>query len=406
MNVLLVNTSDNIGGAAVACLRLMNALSLSGVNVRMMVRDKRTDDDRIIALSAPWQKAVERVAMLPFVGFSWRKSWAIDTNWLGTSITRTEAFAWADVIHLHWVNQGLLSLDEISRITKSGKRIVWTMHDAWCATGGCHLTLDCKKYTDGCHDCHLVNHSFPNIITRAWKRKRSIYGNANIHFTTCSAWLRNCAKASKLMADQTVSVVPNSIDTGIFHPRGKAEARQQLNLPQDKKLILFVSQYISNPMKGIDYLIDALNQLLARQGGEDIGIMILGSRGEDIEALLPNVSIYNMGYQTSQELIATIYSAADVFVLPSLSENLPNTIMEAMACGVPCVGFDVGGIPEMIDHNINGYVARYKDATDLAKGIAISLDTRNAAFSKACIEKVEREYSMRSVAERFINIYK
>lgn len=407
MNVLLINTSDNAGGAAVACQRLMEALTRYGINARMLVRDKATNDERIVRLGAPWQKAVERVALLPFVGFSWRKSWSIDTNWLGGDITQSEAFRWADVIHLHWVNQGFLALGELERIVRSGKRIVWTMHDAWCATGGCHLTLDCKKYVDGCQGCHLVNRQVFDIVSHTWQQKRRIYEHSQIHFTTCSAWLRNCALESALMKDQQVSVIPNAIDTKVFFRRDKTTARKQLNVAQDKKLILFVSQYVSNPLKGFSYLLDALRKLLEEKNTPPIGIMILGNRGEDIQGLFPEIPVFNLGYQTSPEKIATIYAAADVFVLPSLSENLPNTIMEAMACGVPSVAFHVGGIPEMIDHRQNGYLAEMRNADDLAEGITYCLDNKHAQrLGEACLEKVQKTYLPQIVAQQFISLYK
>lgn len=407
MKVLLVNTSDQAGGAAVACRRLMEALADDGVEVRMLVRDKSTSDSRIATVKAPWQKAVERLLLLPFMGFSWKRSWGIDTNILGADITATEAFQWADVVHLHWVNQGMISMRELEKIVRSGKKVVWTMHDAWCSTGGCHLTLDCEHYKTGCRDCSLVSKPFGNaLIHRSWQQKSHLYEHAHIHFTSCSNWLRSNAKASLLMKDQKICVIPNPIDGRIFHKTDKTAARQQLNLPADRRLILFVAQYISNPYKGVRYLVDAINMLSQGKDCGNLGVMIMGSRGESIAQLIKDVPVYDLGYQTSPHDIARIYNAADVFVLPSLSENLPNTIMEAMACGVPSVGFNIGGIPEMIDHMENGYVAEARNVNLLAEGITYCLNEANQQrLSDACISKVADNYSQKAVSKRFIQIY-
>lgn len=393
MRVLLVNTSDSIGGAAIACRRLMDALTRNGVEVRMLTAPRRRG---FIC------KALERVMMLPFVGFSWRKSWAIDVNWLGTDITHTDDFKWADVVHLHWVNQGMLSIGQIGKIAHSGKRVVWTMHDVWNATAVCHLTLDCQQYTQNCRQCPRT---MPFLARHTWKRKQHLYSQQNIVFTTCSRWLRSQALESGLMCNQSVHAVPNPIDTSIFHPSNRDSARriigiENMNMP----LVLFVAQYINNPNKGARYLMEAMRQLSATC---DIGLIIMGSNGREVAEALPEIKIYDLGYQTNPEHIAKIYAAADVFVLPSLSENLPNTIMEAMACGVPCVGFDIGGIPEMIDHERNGYIAQPRNVQQLADGIRYCLVEENhERLSQNCIRKVMERYSQKAVAEKFLELYK
>lgn len=397
MKVLLVNTSDSIGGAAIACRRLMDALTRNGVEVRMLNAPKRRG---LLC------KAIERVMLLPFMGFSWKKSWTIDVNWLGTDITDTEEFRWADVVHLHWVNQGMLSIAQISRIAKSGKRMVWTMHDVWNATAVCHLTLDCTKFTDRCAGCHITK---SRLADHTWQRKRRLYESSDITFTTCSEWLRGQALQSGLMRDQRVVAIPNPIDTSIFHPSDRTEARKALFNTQhptpNTQLILFVAQRLDNPFKGATYLIEAVKQAATKN--PDIGVMIMGSNGSELAALLPGIKTYDLGYQSDPHRIARIYAAADVFVLPSLSENLPNTIMEAMACGVPSVGFRVGGIPEMIDHRKNGYVAEYRNADDLCNGILYCLNPDNQQHLRDnCLCKVEQTYSQTAVANRFMDIYK
>ena len=228
-----------------------------------------------------------------------------------------------------------------------------------------------------------------------------------ISFVACSKWLQGEARRSGLLKGQRVDCIPNPIDTHVFRPNEKKAARERLNLPADRRLILFVSQRVTNVNKGMDYLIEAC-RLMSSQYPDlaaQSDLVILGGHAEEMTDKLP-LKVWPMGYVNDRKSIVDVYNAADVFVLPSLSENLPNTIMEAMACGVPCVGFKVGGIPEEIDHQKNGYVARYRDAQDLADGIHWVLeDCDYEAVSRAAITKVAHNYSQTSVAMRYIEVY-
>ncbi len=185
------------------------------------------------------------------------------------------------------------------------------------------------------------------------------------------------------------------------------QARQQAGLPTEGRIILFASQRVTNQNKGMDYLLEAC-RLLAEQHPEkknDITLAILGGHAEEIEGQLP-FRTCPLGYVNDEKRIVAIYNAADVFVLPSLSENLPNTIMEAMACGVPSVGFRVGGIPEEIDHLQNGYVADYRNSEDLARGIWWTLfEADREGLRKSCLQKVAHQYSQQSVANRYLEVY-
>jgi len=226
----------------------------------------------------------------------------------------------------------------------------------------------------------------------------------NICYVACSRWLEQEARKSALLSGQKITSIPNCIDTHIYKKGNKQEARQRLGLPADKKLILFASQRVTNENKGMSYLMEACRQL-ADAGGEQPGVVILGGHAEEVVAGLP-LEAYPLGYVNDEKRIVDVYNAADVFVLPSLSENLPNTIMEAMACGVPCVGFKVGGIPEEIDHKKNGYVAEYRNAGDLARGISWILSEADyKALSEDAIYKVVQNYSQQSVAMKYLDVY-
>ena len=399
--------SERTGGAAVAANRLMKALNNNGAKAKMLVRDKETETLTVVPLPhSPrlrWHFLWERLVIFCRLHFSRQHLFEVDIANAGYDITKLPEFQEADVIHLHWVNQGMLSLKGIQKILQSGKPVVWTMHDIWPATALCHVTLGCQHFTSQCGNCRLLpgGGSSHDYSTTIWQRKQRMLADENIYFVACSHWLESEAKRSALLKGQKITSIPNPIDTRIYKRGNKQEARQRLGLPLDKKLILFASQRVTNVNKGMDYLIEACRQLQI----SDAAVVILGGHAEEVVSQL-SLEAYPLGYVNDEQRIVDVYHASDVFVLPSLSENLPNTIMEAMACGVPCVGFKVGGIPEEIDHRRNGYVAEYRSAEDLARGICwILTEADYEELSKNAVQKVVQNYSQQSVALKYLDVY-
>lgn len=379
MKVLILSTYEKSGGAAIAANRLMNALNKNGVKASMLCRKNISWGPKALRKQS-WTSIWERFIVWMNNGFSRKGLWAVDIANCGQDIFHTKEYQEADVIHLHWVNQGFLSLDAMEKIARSGKRIVWTMHDAWNSLAIHHLKIN-------------EDNSMQCLSRKVWKRKKKLYDLDAIQFVTCSKWLQKEAQESAIMKDCSILSIPNPIDTSFYKPMEKQEARRVLGLPQDRKLVLFVAQRVDNPFKGMNYL-----------PHENVGwdYVMMGSGEEKIRETLSGAVVHSLGYVTDAERIRLAYSAADAFVLPSLSENLPNTIMESMACGTPCVGFNVGGIPEMIDHEVNGYVARYRDYADLKKGMEYVLMND---FSAECRQKVMQNYSEESVVERYMEVY-
>ena len=407
MRVLIVNTSERTGGAAVAANRLMKALNNNGAKAKMLVRDKETDALTVVPLPhSPrlrWHFLWERLVVFCRLHFSRSHLFEVDIANAGSDVTNLPEFQEADVIHLHWINQGMLSLKGIQKILQSGKPVVWTMHDIWPATALCHVTLGCERFTTQCEHCRLLpgGGSSNDFSTTVWRRKQRMLAGGSIYFVACSRWLESEAKRSALLKGQKITSIPNPIDTRIYKVGNKQEARQRLGLPFDKKLILFASQRVTNTNKGMDYLIEACQQLQLA----DTAVVILGGHAEEVVSQL-SLEAYPLGYVNEEQRIVDVYQAVDVFVLPSLSENLPNTIMEAMACGVPCVGFKVGGIPEEIDHRRNGYVAEYRHAEDLAQGIRWILSEADyEKLSQNAVQKVMQNYSQQSVALKYLDVY-
>ena len=401
-----------MGGAAIAAGRLMDALRNNGIQAKMLVRDKQTDRVTVIGLKKSlwkiWQFIWERIVIWKANHFKKHNLFEVDIANTGTNVISLPELSQADVIHLHWINQGMLSLKDIRRIIESGKPIVWTMHDMWPFTGICHYAGDCDKYTTHCENCPILyKGNKKDLSFHTFQQKKRMLEGSHIHFVSCSQWLGNMAKRSKLIGNHSIVSIPNAINTNLFKPRDKQAARHKLGLPMDKQLLLFGSMKTTDKRKGIDYLVNAC-ELLAKSHPDfckQLGVVILGKESNLYESLFP-FPIYSMNYVNSEKELADIYNAVDLYVTPSLQDNLPNTIMEAMACGIPCVGFNVGGIPEMIDHLHNGYVADYKSAEDFANGIHWALsEGEYESLSQEAHRKVLTSYSESAVAKRYIEIY-
>ena len=409
MRVLIVNTSERTGGAAVAANRLMEALNNNGVKAKMLVRDKETNELTVAALPPSWRQTWnflwERFVIWLHLHLRREHLFEIDIANSGTDITQLPEFREADVIHLHWVNQGMLSLRGIRRILESGKPVVWTMHDIWPATAICHYVRDCNRFHTQCDACPLLPGG--SLATTVWRKKQQMLSGQHVTYVACSQWLADEARQSALLHDQTVVSIPNAIDTRLFCPQDQRKARAACGLPAEGRIILFVSQRVTDPRKGVRYLVEAIRLLAERHPdvASQTAIAILGGHAEEVASQLA-LPVYPLGYVSAPQRIVQVYNAADIFVLPSLEDNLPNTVMEAMACGVPCVGFRVGGIPEMIGHRVTGYVAEPRDAADLTAGIVYALDEQQApALRKACLQKVAHSYSQQSVAKRYREVY-
>ena len=409
MKILILSTSERTGGAAVAANRLMHALNKSGQEAKMLVRDRQTDDPSVVSVNTSWWKkkinflrfAYERWVIFVHNRFSRKNLFAVSIANTGTDISRHPLVKEADIIHLHWINQGFLSLTDIRKLMELGKPVVWTMHDMWPFTGICHHAGDCGDFSKKCRECSCLSSKPSKLSSKNFlKKEKYIYQNT-INLVGCSQWITNKIRESALGKRKNILSLPNPIDTHAFKQTSKTDARQKLGLPHGKKLILFGALITTDKRKGIDYLFQAVNILHSK----DIELVVFGQAKGNIDAPL-DFKINSIGYLSNNAQIIALYNAVDVFVSPSLEENLPNTIMEAMACGTPCVGFSTGGIPEMIDHKQNGYVAEYKNPEDLAAGIAWVLENAESlGLSDACVKKVKENYSEAVVAEKYISLY-
>lgn len=414
MKVLFVNTNDNGGGAAIACRRIQKALAThTGVEGKILVQQKNTRDEAVVSMAPhQWQQwlawgrfVAERLYFYPHER-SAEVRFQFNPGVVGADISSHPLVREADLIHLHWVNFGYQSTDSLKKLFALGKPVVWTFHDMWAFTGGCHHSGTCENYRGSCGLCKFVKHPGPDDIShRRWLAKEAAY----VPFAAvgCSQWLARRAAQSSLLRQSRVLSIPNPIDTSVFKPVARHEARQRLGLPPEKAFILFAAMRVNAAGKGFSYLAEALHLLTRQHPGsmQHVEVLIFGHSGTDLTAALP-IRAHVLGHLSDPQQIVLAYSAASVFVIPSLEENLPNTIMEALACGTPAVGFATGGIPEMIDHRINGFVAEYRSADSLAEGIRWVLENNaSATLSTQARQKVLDTYSEKTVAGQYHDLY-
>ena len=391
MKVLIISTTERTGGGAIAAKRLLTALNKNGIKAKMLVRDKQTDDVNVASYGNIIPKVMERLRLMCLLLKPFRQTWQYDLASDGIDILSTPEYKEADVIHLHWVNQGMLSLKQLKQMLLSGKRIVWTMHDEWPFRGIRHYTEEGNA---------IEEKNISALEERLFKSKQEIYQLGNIRFVGCSQWITNLAQEA--MPNANVRHINNCIPHNIFHPQDRQDARKAFSLPQDQKLILFTCQKVTDKRKGMAYLLEALKYLNEPKPH----LVVVGGNTEDL--LNSNLGIapsnlHFIPYVNGEKEMARLYSAVDCFVTPSLQDNLPNTIAEAMSCGTPCVGFNAGGIPEMISHTRNGYVAQYCDSKDLANGIECALS--HPKWKEAAMHSAAHDYSEDRVAKEYAKAY-
>ncbi len=409
MKILMINTFDIIGGAARAAYRLHKSLLNQGVNSLMLVQNKKSDDYTVISLANnKFRKAINLlrpfVDQIPVKFYKNRIPILFSPSWIGFNniIDKIDEIN-PDIVHLHWICGGMFKIEDLIKIKKP---IVWTLHDNWAFTGGCHIKWNCDKYKDMCGACPVLSSDKENDLSRwVWKRKYKTFKKLNnITIVGPSRWITNLSKESSLLKDKKHVNIPNPLDTDIFKPFNKDKAKELWNLPKDKRLILFGAINATNDInKGFHILKDALNMLKI----DNVEFVVFGSSKPQNP---PNFKFktHYVGHLEDDISLVTLYNAVDIMVIPSIQENLPNTIMESLACGTPVVAFDVGGNGDMIEHKINGYLAKPYESKDLAEGIEWVLNLPMQDYNKLCENarrKVLKEFDSKIVAKKYIDLY-
>lgn len=368
MKALLASYSDAGGGGARAAMRVLNGIRLHLPDTRMVVAERLTAHPGVLQ-ARPWSRSrlamgfLRKLNRLPLsrhgpTGGMW------SSDWLATGMAGRLLRERPDVVNLHWVQHGGLLPRELARLRCP---VVWTLHDLAPLTGGCHYPGACQNWRDACGNCPMLRRRGPlDLSHRGFSEKRSIYASLQPDFVAPSRWLADLACNSPLAAGCHVEHIPNGLDLELFSPAPMAEARRKLGLPAEGQVILFgADRAMRDRRKGFHLLRQALPRLT---GISRLSLAVFGASRIDDAHELP-FPIHALGVINNDAQLALAYSAADLLVVPSLEDNLPNTIAEALSCGCPCAGFAVGGIPEMIDEGLTGSLAPAGDPDALAEAM-------------------------------------
>ncbi len=413
MKVLFVNTNENYGGAARAAYRIMRGVKQKGVEVQMFVRNIGSRSSNVVSIwdfvpKHPFYKAyhwLEDKVKSRWQHHKWRPYRQTKQDVFLSDLRSTPchgAFQKLDydIVHLHWINNRFIDINELKKIKKP---IVWTLHDSWPFTGICHVPYDCKKYEAHCGACPLLGSDTErDYAYEVFEKKIRAYKDLNLHIVTPSTWLGDCAKRSALFGRFPVMVIPNCIDADVFKPLNKRDLRIKIGLDPDKKYLLFGAVHVmSDANKGFAYLKESMLRLQSK----DVELLVYGDMDDVPEYGLP-LPVHTLGFIAKEEQMAQLCNAADVTIVPSLSENLSSTIMESLSCGTPVVAFQIGGNSDMVDHKQNGYLAEERNSEDLARGIKWCLENNaDGALSKKAREKVMNNYTIDIVSEQYKQLY-
>lgn len=409
MKPLIVSLSTR-GGASGAAYRLHQGLQQLDCPSQMLVQTKFSDDPSVLASDKSYDKLIaklqinERFNNLPLQKYSQRSDAIFSTQWFPDTVGSKIQNLGTDLINLHWICRGFLRIETLARFRCP---IVWTFHDMWAFTGGCHYSGECDRYRESCGACPQLGSDCENDLSRwIWRRKAKAWKDLNLTIVAPSQWMANCARSSALFQNRRVEVIPNSLNTEIYKPLDRRIARSRLNLPEDKQLVLFGAQDVADPRKGFPLLQAALQDLSGAGWSDRLELVIFGTV-QSLQQFELGFKCHRLGKLSDDISLALLYAAADVFVACSLQDNLPNTVVESFACGTPSVAFNIGGLPDIIDHQDNGYLAQPYESEDLARGIAWVIDNpeRHRRLSNCARQKAEREFTMALQARRYASLF-
>jgi glycosyltransferase involved in cell wall biosynthesis len=415
--IVHINKSFVTGGAAIAAYRLFLAQKKLGnfdYNFFAQQNEKRNSEEGVAMAGNGyiWDKmGLVRLALEKFQLLFHERDAGIRFQYsmgnTGINPARYSLLEGANLYHLHWICQGFLSLRGLEFLLRRGKPVVWTLHDMWPFTGGCHYAGDCSQLGKGCGNCPLLRTSGENDISRKQcLKKEAIYQNRKIVFVAPSTWMAQKARLSYLGRKIPCVVIPNALDTDVFAPFPMREARKKAGLPEEGFCLLFGAANVAEERKGFSMLLQAIEYLKTDfpDLSDKIYLAVFGKSRQQYHFPFP---VHYFHYISDADKLVALYNAANVFLLPSLEDNLPNTVMEALSCGTPVVAFRSGGVTDMLDHADTGYLVQKGNVREFAQGIASVLsDKKYGIMREKCRKKVVENFSERVVVKKYDELYR
>jgi glycosyltransferase involved in cell wall biosynthesis/GT2 family glycosyltransferase len=418
MKIALINTYDVQGGAARAAFRLHKGFLQCGADSRMLVQQKFSKESSVLQVNCDARGMNED----QFSYVDTVQKHYINTNrtdisntlfslpYPGYDLSMLPEVRQADVINLHWIGyyQSPLTLRKLFEL---GKPVIWTLHDQWAFTGGCHYSAGCVKYKTDCSFCPQLAEDPFGLPSEVLHDKRELFQGANLTIVCPSRWLGQCAKESMLFKDLRVETIPNPLETDIFAPVPKREAKRSLNIPGETTVLLVGAESNIEKRKGFHKLTAALHHCKADAGFQrlvgqgNIAVMCIGHSSPELEQI--GVPVITLGYVDSDQRLRDIYSAADIFILPSIEDNLPNTMVEALSCGTPVIAFNIGGMPDVITHGINGRLVPAFDTKGMADAILdlVFAPAKRDLMGQNGSSKIAKQYSLKVQAAKYLALF-
>jgi glycosyltransferase involved in cell wall biosynthesis len=420
MNILHLSHSDLQGGAARAAYRLHRTLLSMTTSSTMLVQTKMTDDPTVHAAGARWDQRLV-AALAPYIdrlpvafyglnpkGTVWHPAW-----FQSLRLHRHHGLFEADALIFYWICNGFLNTASLARLLSLRKPLIWRLSDMWPFTGGCHYSGSCERFVNACGRCPQLNSTLPLDLSRlVLRRKKKAWTlDHNPYFTVVSPsnWLAEKAARSSLFRNTRINVIRTGVDTQLFKPTPRSDARHILNLPQDKFLILFGSDKTLNDRRKGGHLLKALMDAcirLLKVPHSAIQVVLFGTWQDYRHAGLAS-QVHALGRFQNDLSLPLIYAACDLFVSLASEDNLPNTVIEALACGTPCVAFGNGGIPEIIDHQEDGFLAPNGDVEAAAAGIGWFFQKRSVErrrHADLARRKVVERFDLKRSAEQYLSL--
>lgn len=418
MNILIVNTYDK-GGAAKACLRLHEGLLNENIDASILLQNKKSNIPKAHTLNPKQKKRsttqkfqnkfLRILKELKLIG---KESISEDVAFLKSRTKGLELFSFpksnfdittsplykeADIVNLHWV-AGFLDYESFFK--QNTKPLIWTLHDMHPFTGGEHYEEEFLGMNEeGLPLKRTKTNNEKNISSKNERLViQALKEVQNLTIVAPSTWLATAAQKSDAFKNRTVECIPYGLNSEIFKPRDLEYSRELLNIPKEKKVILFVADSISNHRKGYVYLKKAFEQL----NRKDVVLCAIGNSNGDLKSLN---NIQELGHIQDERLMSIAYSAADVYVIPSLMDNLPNTVLESLMCGTPVIGFPVGGITDMIQTEINGLLAKEVSVDALLETLKSFLNTIDTFDCEKIRRDAVKKYDLKVQTNAYIDLF-
>lgn len=403
-SVLHLNYSDSFGGAARSAYKIHAGLRDLGWNSRMLVREKGTPDPdtQVIYNHSTMLRVGDGISRKIFDRGLSLQFWYYPSSF---ALKSHPWFQMANVVQLHNLHSCFFSyraLPEISQL----KPVVWRLADMWAFTGHCAYSYGCDRWQRGCGQCPHLN-VYPRLrhdtTSLLWREKRKVYHQSALNLVVTNRWMESLVKKSPLLSHCNIYRIPNGINTQVFKPVPKAIARESLQIPPTAKVILFLAVDITDPRKGFEYVRPLMDRIALEM--PDLVLLVVGKNADSWQDGR-NYRTIVCGLTESDDQLATVYSAADIYLHPALAENFPNTVLESLACGTPCVAFDVGGMGDIVSAE-TGYLACYQNGEDLGNGVRQLLlrQKEQAEMGQYCRNLIESEFTLSLQAQRFSNLY-